>query len=84
MIRLSSTDLRIEALQLLSPEVIATLPQDVQDRIASGAAPFIPTENVTRLNGNPSLVVTVYKTSDANNVEAFHIVDDALHEMVER
>ncbi len=76
-------DLRIEALQLLSPNVVATLPQDVQDRIASGAAPFIPTENVTRLNGNPSLVVTVYKTSDANNVEAFHIVDDALHAMVQ-
>ncbi len=76
-------DLRIDALQLLSPDVIATLPQDVQDRIASGAAPFIPTENVTRLNGNPSLVVTVYKTSDANNVEAFHIVDNAIHEMTQ-
>ena len=73
------SNLRIEALQLLSPDVIATLPQDVQDRIASGGAPFIPTENVTRLNGNPSLVVTVYKTSDANTVEAFHIVDDSLH-----
>ncbi len=77
------TDLRIEALQMLSPDVIATLPQDVQERIASGAAPFIPTENVTRLNGNPSLVVTVYKTSDANTVEAFHIVDDNLHALMQ-
>ncbi|MFN8565672.1 MAG: efflux RND transporter permease subunit, partial [Anaerolineae bacterium] len=72
-------DLRIEALQLLSPDVVARLPQDVQDRIASGATPFVPTDNVTRTNGNPSLVVTVYKTADSNNVEAFHIVDDALH-----
>ncbi|MCC6803890.1 MAG: efflux RND transporter permease subunit, partial [Anaerolineae bacterium] len=72
-------DLRIEALQLLSPDVVAGLPQDVQDRITSGATPFVPTDNVTRTNGNPSLVVTIYKTSDANNVEAFHIVDDALH-----
>lgn len=72
-------DLRIEVLQLLSPDVVAGLPQDVQDRIASGATPFVPTDNVTRTNGNPSLVVTIYKTSDANNVEAFHIVDDALH-----
>jgi HAE1 family hydrophobic/amphiphilic exporter-1 len=50
-------------------------------RIKSGATPFVPTDNVTRLNGNPSLVVTVYKTRDANNVEAFHIVDDALHKI---
>ncbi|MFN8561028.1 MAG: efflux RND transporter permease subunit [Anaerolineae bacterium] len=72
-------ELRIEALQLLSPDVVAGLPQDVQDRLASGATPFVPTDNVTRTNGNPSLVVTVYKTADSNNVEAFHIVDDALH-----
>ncbi len=74
-------ELRVEALQMLSPDVIAGLPQDVQDRIASGATPFIPTDNVTRTNGDPSLVVTVYKTHDSNNVEAFHIVDDELHKI---
>lgn len=76
-------DLRIEALQLLTPDVVAQLPQDAQDRIASGALPFVPTDNVTRLNGNMSLVVTVYKTGDANNVEAFHVVDEALHQLAE-
>ncbi|MEP7292352.1 MAG: efflux RND transporter permease subunit [Chloroflexota bacterium] len=76
-------DLRIEALQLLKPDVVAQLPQAVQDRIASGATPFVPTDNVTRTNGNPSLVVTVYKNADSNNVEAFHIVDEALRQLAE-
>ena len=75
-------DLRIEALQLLEPDVVAQLPQDVQDRIASGAVPFVPTDNITRTDSNPSLVVTVYKTGDANNVEAFHIVDEELRRLV--
>lgn len=74
-------ELRIEALQLLAPDVAAQLPQDVQDRIASGAVPFVPTDNITRTNSNPSLVVTVYKTNDANNVEAFHIVDEELRRL---
>ncbi|MBK8026258.1 MAG: efflux RND transporter permease subunit [Chloroflexi bacterium] len=74
-------NLRIEALQALSESLVASLPQDVQDRIASGAVPFAPTDTVTRLNGNASLNVTVYKTKDANNVEAFHIVEDLLEEI---
>ena len=74
-------NLRIEALQLLAPDVVAGLPQDVQDRIKSGAVPFVPTNNVTRLNGNPSLVLTISKTQDSNNVEAFHIVDDELRKI---
>lgn len=71
-------NLRIEALQLFSPEVVATFPADVQERIASGAVPFTPTDTVTRLNGNASLNVTVFKTKASNNVEAFHTVYDAL------
>ncbi len=73
--------LNIQALQLLQPSVVTGLPTDVQDRIKSGTAPFVPTDEVTRLNGNPSLVLTIYKTKDSNNVEAFHIVDDALRKM---
>ncbi len=74
-------DLSIEALQLLPADVVASLPADVQERIASGALPFIPTNAVTRVNGNSSLSITVYKTDDANNVEAYHIVEDLLHEL---
>lgn len=75
------TDLRIEALQLLPETLVVTLPEDIQERIASGAVPFAPTETVTRLDGNSSLNVTVYKTKEANNVEAFHIVEEALNEI---
>ncbi len=74
-------NLRIEALQMLSPDVVTALPQNIQDRLKSGATPFVPTDKVTRTNGNPSLNVTVYKTHDANNVEAFHIVDDQLRQI---
>ncbi|MBE2270514.1 MAG: efflux RND transporter permease subunit, partial [Anaerolinea sp.] len=77
------TNLRIEALQLLAPEVVATLPADVQERIASGAAPFVPTDALTRVNGNSSLAVTVYKSNDANSVEAYHIVEELLHRIDE-
>ncbi len=77
------TDLRIEALQLLPEAVVTTLPADLQERIASGELPFVPTNTVTRLNGNSSLNITVYKTREANNVEAFHIVEEALHAIEE-
>jgi multidrug efflux pump subunit AcrB len=77
-------DLRVEALQLLDPEVLATLPADVQERAVSGGEPFRPSASVTRTNGNNSLVVTVYKTKGANTVEAFHRVEDALKEIDDR
>ncbi len=73
------SDLRPEAMSMFAPEVVATLPAEVQEQIATGAEPFTPTAAVTRLNGSSSLTVTVYKTDDANNVEAYHIVEDALH-----
>src|SRR5690606_17383936 len=75
--------LRIEALQLLQPEVLAALPQDVQDFVASGATPFTPTSTITRVNGNPSYLLTVYKSRDANTVEAFHIAEETLQRIVE-
>ena len=75
--------LRVEALQLMQPEVLAALPQDVQDFVASGATPFIPTSTVTRVNGNPSYLLTVYKSRDANTVEAFHIAEETLQRIVE-
>ena len=72
------TGLRIEALTLLTPEVLATLPASMQERTVSGAAPFQPTDSVTRTNGESSLLVTIYKSSDANTVEAYHGAEDAL------
>lgn len=77
-------DLRVEALQLLKPDVLATLPADVRARAASGGELFRPTSSVTRTNGSNSLIVTVYKTKGANTIEAFHRVEDALSEIDER
>ena len=70
--------LRPEALQLLTEDVLALLPEPLQERAVSGGEPFVPAAAVTRLNGFPSLLLTVFKTSDANTVEAFHTVEDAL------
>lgn len=72
--------LRVEALQLLEPSVLAALPQEVQDRAAAGGEPFVPTNTVTRSNDNSSLLLTVYKTRDANTVEAFHAVESVIEE----
>lgn len=76
-------NLRIEALQLLTPEVLTALPQSVQDRTSSGAQPFVPTSAVTRTNGSSSMMLTIYKSSDANTVEAYHLTEQLLHEIDE-
>ncbi|QPC81255.1 efflux RND transporter permease subunit [Phototrophicus methaneseepsis] len=69
------TNLQPQALQMLQPDVLAALPQAIQER-ATADEIFIPTTQVTRANGNSSLSVTVYKRSDANTVEAFYAVND--------
>ncbi len=73
-------DLTPNVLQMLPPDVLATLPEVVQAR-AQGGEVFRPTATVTRTNNAPSFSVTVFKTSDSNTVEAFHIVEDMLHEI---
>lgn len=77
-------NLRVDALQLLQPDVLAALPQEVQDRAAAGGEPFVPTDTVTRTNGSSSLLVTVYKTGTANTVQAFYQVEEVIHEIQER
>ena len=74
-------NVRIEALQLLSPETLAALPAPIQERARSGAAPFKATDPVTRTNGQASLILTVYKSDGANTVEAFHAAEDLVNEI---
>ncbi|MBN1285877.1 MAG: efflux RND transporter permease subunit [Anaerolineae bacterium] len=62
-------------LSLLSPDVQETLPDKYRE-IATNA--FVPDDAVTRSNGNPSLLLTVYKDADANTVEAAHKMFDEL------
>ena len=76
-------ELQPEALQLLQPDVLAALPQVVQERAVSGGVPFTATNTVTRVNGSPSYLVTVYKSSDANTVEAFHTAEETLRRITE-
>lgn len=70
--------LRAEALELLSDEVLAALPESVQERAASGGESFSPTDAITRTNGASSLLLTIFKSGDANTVEAFHAADDLI------
>jgi multidrug efflux pump subunit AcrB len=74
-------NLRPEALQLFKPEVVSTLPADVQERAKSGGNPFKPTAAVTRTDGSSSFLLTVYKTAGSNTVEAFHKVEDQLKKL---
>ncbi len=74
-------NLRIEALQLLDSEVLATQTKDIQERAASGKLPFKATSTVTRTNGNNSLLVTIFKKSGTNTVEAFHILEETMKDL---
>ncbi|MBK8135427.1 MAG: efflux RND transporter permease subunit [Chloroflexi bacterium] len=65
-------NLRIEALQLIPADVMATLPAQVQERAASGGAVFVPTSTITRNNGASSLLVTIFKEGEANTVQAYY------------
>ncbi|MCA9973682.1 MAG: efflux RND transporter permease subunit, partial [Anaerolineales bacterium] len=47
--------------------------------VASGDVDvFVPEAAITRTDGNPSLVLQIYKEADANTVNAFHAADDVL------
>lgn len=76
-------ELRIEALQLMTEDAIGALPAPIQERLASGAEPFVPTDAVTRTNGSASLFITVFKSRDANTVEAFHQAEEVMRRIDE-
>ncbi|MEA3440764.1 MAG: efflux RND transporter permease subunit, partial [Chloroflexota bacterium] len=82
-------------LRLLSPEVLASLPDEFMasldpelraelEGIAAGTVEvFIPTDTINRVNGNPSLLLNIYKEGDANTVSVSHDVFDKLEELEE-
>lgn len=71
-------------LRLLSQEVLSNLPENflrslepnLQTELAAIASgeltTFIPTDTITRTNGNPSLSLSVFKEGGANTVEVSH------------
>lgn len=76
-------DLRVEALLLLPDTIASALPSDVVERARSAGEPFKPTNQVTRTNRSSSLLVTIYKTRDANTVQTFHDVEKILSKIDE-
>ncbi|RMG92714.1 MAG: efflux RND transporter permease subunit [Chloroflexi bacterium] len=77
-------------LEMLSPEALTFLldtypdafaPEEVERLrgIAAGEIEvFVPEASITRTDGNPSVIVNVFKDGDANTVEVAHRVFDAL------
>jgi multidrug efflux pump subunit AcrB len=76
-------NLRIEALQFIPADVLTTLPESAQERVASGGVPFVPTSTVTRNNGASSLLVTIFKEGDANTVQAYYDAEAVIHSIQE-
>ncbi|MGJ3237865.1 MAG: efflux RND transporter permease subunit [Anaerolineae bacterium] len=62
------------ALNLFSEDVFEQLPEETQERARAGEV-FVPSTQVTRTNGAPSLLVTIFKTAEANTVNAFADVE---------
>ncbi|CAG1008717.1 Swarming motility protein SwrC [Anaerolineae bacterium] len=62
-------------LSMFSEETLKALPASVQARVSNGPA-FVAENNVTRANGNPSLILSVSKADGANTVQVFHKVDE--------
>jgi HAE1 family hydrophobic/amphiphilic exporter-1 len=69
------SDISNATLGLLSKETLAKLPKEVAERAQAGP-PFVATNTVTRVNGSPSLTVSISKGTGENTVR----VSDAVEE----
>jgi len=76
-------------LRLMTAEVLAVLPETFFSSLASelqtelgeiiaAANVFVPTASITRVNGNHSLGMSIYKDQDSNTVSVSHDVFDKL------
>ena len=68
------------ALNLLSEDVKASLPAEIQERATQGEV-FRPTSSVTRTNGASSLLVTIFKSGDANTVSTYYQVREIIEKL---
>ncbi|HRE46169.1 MAG TPA: efflux RND transporter permease subunit [Aggregatilineales bacterium] len=68
-------------LALLAPEVIEQLPAAVRARVNGGPV-YTATNNVTRANGNTSLIISVSKETEANTVRVFHAADEVFKKLM--
>lgn len=79
-------------LEMMSPETLTFLLETYPDAfdaettgrlqaIAAGTATvFVPESTITRTDGNPSLLINIYKDGDANTVVVAHRIFDLLNE----
>ncbi|MBZ0309003.1 MAG: efflux RND transporter permease subunit, partial [Anaerolineae bacterium] len=77
-------NLSASSLGLIQEEIVPQLPTEVQNRILSGGEKYSPQGTVTRTNGNPSLVVSIYKVDGSNTVNAWEDSKAVLEEYDER
>ena len=73
-------ELSPRVLRLLPSEIFDQLPESARERAEEGQV-FVPNTAVTRTNGAPSLLVTVFKDSDANTVSAYAQVEALMTEL---
>jgi HAE1 family hydrophobic/amphiphilic exporter-1 len=78
------------ALRLLSPAVLASLPEsfyagldpdlraELQGIAAGTATAFIPEDTVATVDGNPGLILMIYKDGEANTVSTSHALYDKM------
>jgi len=67
------------ALNDLPANLLALLPEDVQAR--TGEIEFVPSTQITRTSGNPSLFVTISKGRDSNTVDSFKEVEAIMEKL---
>ncbi|NDJ86524.1 MAG: efflux RND transporter permease subunit [Chloroflexi bacterium] len=75
------SELSASSLRLIDQNAVPQLPQSVQERISAGGEPFEAEDYVTRTDGNSSLVITIFKDSEANTVSAWHDVEETLDDI---
>lgn len=72
------------SLRLIPDEVVVTLPENIQNRITNSGPEFeLPSAPITRTDQQSSLVIAIFKTSEANTVEAWHEVDEKINQTLE-
>lgn len=69
------------AVRDLPANLLALLPEDVQARV--NEVEFVPSTQITRTSGNPSLFVTISKGSDFNTVTTFKEVEAIMEKLDE-
>ncbi len=77
------SELNNRALGLLSDNIVALLPDDVQEFASDAAPDFEPDNQITRTNDQPSLFVTVFKDAEANTVTTYGEVEELLNQIDE-